>query len=492
MPGASLAGAIAGEGARSLGASPLVATGASIIGGGLYGVAKAGYEAVKGARFLKDLADEFGTATTKEQVGKTGKAEAESWMNDESNPRSMPARQTEGYAAFDNEAPARFAASPTGDQVTPSNLEGTLKDILKIGHPNPVETDLAAFHSPAAKQLWNTLTGKGPAAKPPAANIPTPPRIRPTTEPTANIPTPPRITPAGQPEARIPGGLRPMESGEPGAAPGPAPRPMESGEPRSAPAPTPRPMAAPEADSINPLSWDAMIKERTRIGQGMNDDVLRKIGQTNLDRIYAAMTKDLQAKADEIGLRAEFEHGNEVTEELKNLAKNYIGKIAKAPDAEGAYKEIIKDSGVGGTRFGVFNQELPDLANELASMHIRQIADNPEVWTRLSPGAKQQLVRDPQKLEQVDAAVASQLATGNADSRNVKSILGAEIGSHIGRATLGRVFNNPDLGAAIGSTVGGYGPRAIALGARESGALRYPVVGGLSGPRRRNELTPSQ
>jgi hypothetical protein len=252
----------------------------------------------------------MGSSTTKQQAGEVAKAEAESWLTDETNPTSMPAQERTAWAPFDAALP-RTAEAPGGPAVSLGETEKTLKSILKVGAKDPRIADIAAgTGGGAASKLFRWLTGEEPLA-----DIPAPPRGR--VSPTI-------------PEPQLPGGLRPIEAGSPG--------------PGSVPGGKLKPIAGPVRDTIDPMEWDGVRGLRTWIGQGMRDPILRNIGETNLNRLYASLSTDMKNTAEAHGLLDEFNAANTVSQELRTIAEEHIGKIAQAVTPEAAYKAAVQGS----------------------------------------------------------------------------------------------------------------------------------------------------
>jgi hypothetical protein len=231
-------------------------------------------------------------------------------------------------------------------------------------------------------------------------------------------------------------------------------------------------------DTIDPMEWDGVRGLRTWIGQGMRDPILRNIGETNLNRLYASLSSDMKATAETHGLLDEFNAANTVSQELRTVAEEHIGKIAQAVTPEAAYKAAVQGSAAGGTRLSILRQHLPTTTDELGAVHLHHALEDPKVWNGLSPEAKAQLVPDGGAREAVERAM--KLPPVGDGGGAVRSILGGEVGGNIGQA-----FLDTTLGKAAGSVIGAIAPHALVgmkLLGRNPASLRLPAIGAASAP----------
>jgi hypothetical protein len=231
-------------------------------------------------------------------------------------------------------------------------------------------------------------------------------------------------------------------------------------------------------------SWDDVRELRSAIGQGMVDSKspLQSIGQKNLDRLYAAVTQDLNKTADQAGAGDLFSTANSESSRLRGLAEDNIGPlVAPGVTPEKAMDVAMGQAKKGGTNLATLRAVLPDEAtNELAAAHLLQ---TPKGWAKLAPEAKAALVPDPTTRSRIDSAVqalANHPAPGS-DKLTVQAILG----EGLGQAIAPMLHLDPGLMAISGAVVPPVlaGARTVA---RNPSALRFPAAGALAG----NDLSP--
>lgn len=196
----------------------------------------------------------------------------------------------------------------------------------------------------------------------------------------------------------------------------------------------------------NPIPYEALKVVRSRVGSMLDDALVSDAPRGELKKLYGAISKDLEAAANQAGASREFARQNDFyrarMDRIESVLERVIGK-GKQPE------DIFK----------TFMPTDPDQANKVRSvMRSLEPAERQVVseavanrlgrakpgaqgsegdifssetfltnWNKLSPGAKQQLFPDPPLRENMDkiAKAASQIRTGKGIYANPSGTAGS-------------------------------------------------------------------
>lgn len=258
-------------------------------------------------------------------------------------------------------------------------------------------------------------------------------------------------------------------------------------------------------------SWEEVKTLRSVIGDARgNEKIVGDIGYDNLNKMYAAVTKDMRNAAGAKGpdaLKA-FDAANSESSRLYGIARDQMSPILKA-SPEDAAKQLLQGGRAGGSDLQILRNEVPDATNSLFAAHLRT---SPMDWRKMSPEAKAALAPDSPTAAGMDALLArgAQVPAARSALKAAKDavaehqttpynpmegLLGSGIGYDLGVLGL-NALGHPGhdiMGGAIGSLLGFGGSRLVsplfAGYARNPQNLRIPLLGGAAGAATANQLT---
>lgn len=201
-------------------------------------------------------------------------------------------------------------------------------------------------------------------------------------------------------------------------------------------------------EEAQPVTWGDMRQLRTTFGDAMsNPKILNDIGAQNMNRIYGALTTDMNGVARENGAGKEFSAANAESQRLFGIAEGPISRIIASSKATAAdpKPEDVASSLLGGGKKGAsdlatLREIMPQATNELAAAHLRQ----PGAWQKLAPEAQLALVPD------AGARTALDGAFGQMDQapQDFKSATAAAIKAHQENITQAQALAQQQLRAA--------------------------------------------
>ena len=104
------------------------------------------------------------------------------------------------------------------------------------------------------------------------------------------------------------------------------------------------------------LGWPTILKTlRTRFGENVKNpagEISKTIGETNVDRIYKALTQDMKAAASAKGDNAlkAWQKANDYTKKKMDIVDNTLKDIFKAEDNQAAYNAVTRTLIEGGAK----------------------------------------------------------------------------------------------------------------------------------------------
>ncbi len=150
-------------------------------------------------------------------------------------------------------------------------------------------------------------------------------------------------------------------------------------------------------------TWGEARTLRSAIGDAMKDpELISKIGESNLQMLYRAVTQDLTKTAKANGAEDLWTAYNAESTRLHNFASNVLGKVVSATDKaqesikpEDAAAAVLAGGKKGATDLAALRAEIPGAVDELGAAQLRLIKNSPTAWEKsLSPEARQILVPD--------------------------------------------------------------------------------------------------
>lgn len=240
-----------------------------------------------------------------------------------------------------------------------------------------------------------------------------------------------------------------------------------------------------------PLTWSEARQLRSSLGDALsNPSVTKDISETDLRKLYSAVTGDLRSTAGTVAENATtpeqlnalnaFDGANAASTQLHAFNDNVLGKIITTGNAgqesikpEDAAKALLAGARKGGTDLAALRQEMPGAVDELAAAHIRQTGlDSPEyagspvsskfpvAWgpKSLPDESRIALIPDPVTRQRLDAiASVTQRVQGLAKSATTATPLSVQ--SMLGGAAAGIAdkyignLGGPGVSEAVGAAV---------------------------------------
>lgn len=234
---------------------------------------------------------------------------------------------------------------------------------------------------------------------------------------------------------------------------------------------------------MTPLTYQDMSAVRSAIGGARGTpEVVEKIGDSNLSRLYAAATTDMRNAVGSVdpSLPAAFDAANAESSRLYGIANTIGSKITKSSNPaqntiapEAAAKSLLGSGKNGDYFLSQVRSEMPQAADELGALKLRQAGlDDPESvgsvvsnkfpkqWASLSPEAKEALYPDPAARAKIDATVN---ATQRVQDIGVRPGAGAPLFTGLSALTLGGVGEH--LGEVVASHLGAATSNVLGSGA---------------------------
>lgn len=239
------------------------------------------------------------------------------------------------------------------------------------------------------------------------------------------------------------------------------------------------------------LTWSEARQLRSSLGDALsNPSVTKDISESDLRRLYSAVTGDLRSTAgsvaengttpEQLNALNAFDGANAASTKLHAFNDNVLGKIITTGNAgqesikpEDAAKVLLSGARKGGTDLAALRAEMPGAVDELAAAHIRQTGlDSPEyagspvstkfpvAWgpKSLPDASRAALIPDPVTRQRLDAiASVTQRVQGLAKSATTATPLSVQ--SMLGGAAAGIAdkyignLGGPGVSEAVGAAV---------------------------------------
>ena len=159
-------------------------------------------------------------------------------------------------------------------------------------------------------------------------------------------------------------------------------------------------------------TWGDVQRLRTVLGDALaNPKVLSDVGNQNLQHLYATLTQDMSRTAEGAGALDAFRAANEQSTKLYTLAGGPVNKVITAPKninqetitPEQAATAALARSTKGGSVLEELRSE-PLLSQGVDELAAGQLRSNPDLWSKLSPEAKDALAGTPERRAALDSA----------------------------------------------------------------------------------------
>lgn len=243
------------------------------------------------------------------------------------------------------------------------------------------------------------------------------------------------------------------------------------------------------------MPFEALRSLRTKVGSMLDDSLVSGIPNGELKRMYGALSKDLEAAANQAGAGKEFARQNDFyrarMERIEGTLERVLGKTPEETFAKFMPKDANQVSTVRATMRSldpeqrkIVQEAVVDRLGRATPGKQNEAGDvfSPETfltnWNKLSPGAKQQIFSDPAVAKNMDAlaAVAENLRTGAKVFANPSGTAGAAAPMGIGY-----LFARGAVAAATGDIAGAahhLGTAGALMGGAQIGAkmLTSPKV----------------
>lgn len=220
------------------------------------------------------------------------------------------------------------------------------------------------------------------------------------------------------------------------------------------------------------LPFEALRALRSRVGAMLDDSLVTGIPGGEMKKLYGALTKDMEAAANQAGAGAEFARQNKFyaarMERIENTLERVIGKTPEETFArfmpkdaneankvratmrslDPSQKQVVQDAIV--SRLGMAK---PGKQNEVGDVFSSEtFLTN---WNKLSQGAKAQIFSDPSVRQNMDAlaSVSSNIREGSKVFANASGSAGAAAPyGLVGMAATGQVI--PAIAMVAGANIG--------------------------------------
>lgn len=171
-------------------------------------------------------------------------------------------------------------------------------------------------------------------------------------------------------------------------------------------------------------SWKDISKLRSTLGDALhNPQVIKEVGATNLDRLYASLTSDMSAGAQRAGAGDLFNAANAESRRLYQIGEGPMSKLvagarrsAEDPNPESVAASLLSSGKKGASDLAVLRDEIPEGVNELAAAHLRTTGPSTAGWGKLAPETQRALVPSTDQ----SAALNSSLAARTAAEENAE------------------------------------------------------------------------
>lgn len=208
-----------------------------------------------------------------------------------------------------------------------------------------------------------------------------------------------------------------------------------------------------------PAPWADVRTIRSMLGDAKSDPkLIQDIGEQNINKLYAAITQDLNVTASVHGAGDAFAAANAESTRLRGIADGPMSAIIKSPKegAEGIKPEdaaarLLSGGKRGGTDLATLRQEIPEGLDELAASHLQT---TPNAWAKLSPEAKEALVTDKSARKKLDRAMPPSAPPAPPEGSIGGLLLGEAAGNLAGHLMSQHL--SPEAGTVLGAAVG-YG-----------------------------------
>lgn len=158
-----------------------------------------------------------------------------------------------------------------------------------------------------------------------------------------------------------------------------------------------------------PPTWAEVRTIRSKLGEALGDPTLiRDIGKQNIAMLYRAISDDLTRSAKKVGAGEAWKNYNEESTRLYNFAGGTLSKVLSATGQQGEEilpgvmaKRLLDTGKLDATDLAALRAEIPEAANELAAVALRQ---GPGMWKELGGKAREALV--PGQVKDLDRLVA--------------------------------------------------------------------------------------
>jgi hypothetical protein len=199
------------------------------------------------------------------------------------------------------------------------------------------------------------------------------------------------------------------------------------------------------------MPFEAIRALRTKVGSMLDESIVSGVPQGELKRLYGALSKDLEAAANQAGAGKEFARQNDFYRSRMDRIEGTLERVLGKTPEETFAKFMPKDANQATTVRATMRSLDPEQRKVVQEAVVNRLGRatpgkqneagdvfSPETfltnWNKLSPGAKQQLFSDPAVSKNMDAlaSVSENLRTGAKVFANPSGTAGAAAPMGIG------------------------------------------------------------
>lgn len=176
-------------------------------------------------------------------------------------------------------------------------------------------------------------------------------------------------------------------------------------------------------DMGDTVTWQNLSRFRTTLGDAKgNSQIVNSVGEKNLNRLYAAVTADMEEVASKAGAGDLFKQVNAESNRLYEVAEGPMSKIVSGHKVSGAdpHPEKIAKS-LDATDLAVLRREIPQGVNQVAAHNLR----GGKAWEKMTPEEQAALVPDPAHRVLLDTAIGDREAAKVAAKKEIEYLTGA-------------------------------------------------------------------
>ena len=175
------------------------------------------------------------------------------------------------------------------------------------------------------------------------------------------------------------------------------------------------------ADPIPPPipTWEESKNFRSWLGDQLENpqsEMFKTLNEANLRSLYQAISEDLREATTVHGVEAQFAEANRVSSQIRSFAEGPLKEIIHGPEKSWndprtgkVVANLLNEGKTTGETLSALRAQpgTSPLVDILAGHVLHRLESEPELWTKLTPGAKVALVPDQAERAEIERALAT-------------------------------------------------------------------------------------